>query len=52
MSGRRNECPRAFIVSFLLVASLYMHVQMQVDDRSGNFTTFEFEPQRNKLWIC
>ena len=31
---------------------LYMHVQMQVDDRSGNFTTFEFEPQRNKLWTC
>jgi len=31
---------------------LYRHVQMQMDDRSGNFTTFELAPQWNKLWTC
>jgi hypothetical protein len=31
---------------------LHMHVQMVMGDRGGSFTTFELEPQRNKLWIC
>lgn len=55
----RGACPgegtgafRIYRVTLAGRKPLYMHVQMQVDDRSGNFTSFEMEPQRNKGWTC
>ena len=50
--GEGTSASRIYRVILADRKPLYMHVQMQVDDRSGNFTTFEFEPQRNKLWTC
>ena len=55
----RGACPderasasRIYRVTLPGRKPLYMHVQMVVEDRAASFTTFELEPQRNKLWIC
>ena len=50
--GEGTSASRIYRVTLAGHKPLYMHVQMQVDDRSGNFTSFEMEPQRNKLWTC
>ncbi len=55
----RGACPderasasRIYRVTLPGRKPLYLHVQMVVEDRAASFTTFELEPQRNKLWIC
>ncbi len=50
--GEGTSASRIYRVTLAGHKPLYMHVQMQVDDRSGNFTSFEMEPQRNKRWTC
>ena len=50
--GEGTSASRIYRVTLAGRKPLYMHVQMQVDDRSGNFTSFEMEPQRNKGWTC
>ena len=55
----RGACPderasasRIYRVTLADRKPLHLHVQMVMQDRGGNFTTFEMEPQRNKGWIC
>jgi hypothetical protein len=55
----RGACPgetmsgsRIYRVTLAGRKPLFVHAQSVTDDRSGVYSSFEFEPQRNKLWIC
>ena len=55
----RGACPderasasRIYRVALSGRKPLFMHVQMVVEDRAASFTSFELEPERNKLWTC
>ncbi|HQR20543.1 MAG TPA: hypothetical protein PLE54_10745 [Burkholderiaceae bacterium] len=55
----RGACPgevlsgsRIYRVTLAGRKPLYLHAQSVTDDKSGAYTSFEFEPQRNRGWIC
>jgi len=55
----RGACPgeasggsRIYRVTLAGRKPLYLHAQSVSDDKSGDYTSFEMEPQRNKAWIC
>jgi len=55
----RGACPgeasggsRIYRVTLAGRKPLYLHAQSVSDDKSGDYTSFEMEPQRNKGWIC
>jgi hypothetical protein len=55
----RGACPgeimsgsRIYRVTLAGRKPLFVHAQSVTDDRSGVYSSFEFELERNKLWIC
>ena len=55
----RGACPgeamggsRIYRITLAGRKPLYLHAQSVTEDRGGSYSTFEIEPQRNKLWIC
>jgi hypothetical protein len=55
----RGACPgeamsgsRIYRVTLAGRKPLYVHVQSVTEDRGGSYSSIEFEPLRNALWIC
>lgn len=51
-TDERMSGSRIYRVTLAGRKPLYLHAQSVTEDRSGSFSTFELEPQRNKGWIC